>query len=363
MLAINPAYAAIVRVLPRQRFIAFAYLFFIAQSGDLRRADARQQPASQLVWVGTRLLHLGLRLQPVRRLGVLGADGGRLQLRTGQAAVRFPRRRRHARRHRRLEPHRFAGHWHRRHLAAARVRRAAADRDPERAPAGAAHLDPAPGGQRARAATAEAPIGGSVLAGITHTLRSPYLLNISLYILLYSITSTFLYFQQAAIVRDYFPDRASRTTFFASVDLAVNVLTLGVQFFVTGRFLRALRRRHHGGGAALLHPGRLRCAGRGADARGLRRRPGAAPSGQLRPGTADPRGALHRGVARGQVQGEERHRHGRLPRRRPGRQAGRTRCSACSAPARSVSRWRPCRSRRSGSATRYGSAGARRRWQ
>jgi AAA family ATP:ADP antiporter len=39
-------------------------------------------------------------------------------------------------------------------------------------------------------------------------------------------------------VRDYFPDRASRTTFFAGVDLVVNVLTLGVQLFVTSRFLR-----------------------------------------------------------------------------------------------------------------------------
>ncbi|MBA2353472.1 MAG: MFS transporter, partial [Acidobacteria bacterium] len=100
----------------------------------------------------------------------------------------------------------------------------------------------APGGRGSSDAAdkwdAEVPIGGSVLAGITHTLRSPYLLNISLYILLYSITSTFLYFQQAAIVRDYFPDRATRTTFFAGVDLAVNVLTLAVQLFVTSRFLR-----------------------------------------------------------------------------------------------------------------------------
>ncbi|MGP1614412.1 MAG: MFS transporter, partial [Pollutimonas bauzanensis] len=45
----------------------------------------------------------------------------------------------------------------------------------------------------------EAVVGGSIFAGITHTLRSPYLLNIGLYILLYTITSTFLYFEQAAI--------------------------------------------------------------------------------------------------------------------------------------------------------------------
>lgn len=84
----------------------------------------------------------------------------------------------------------------------------------------------------------EAPIGGRVLAGISHALRSPYLLNVCLFITLFTVTSTFLYFQQAAIVRDYFPDRASRTAFFAQVDLAVNILTLGIQLFFTARILR-----------------------------------------------------------------------------------------------------------------------------
>ncbi len=36
-------------------------------------------------------------------------------------------------------------------------------------------------------------IGGSVWSGITRTLASPYLLNISLFLLLFSITSTFLF--------------------------------------------------------------------------------------------------------------------------------------------------------------------------
>ncbi len=86
----------------------------------------------------------------------------------------------------------------------------------------------------------EAPIGGSLLAGISHTFRSPYLLNLCLFILLFTVTSTFLYFQQATIARDYFPDRASRTAFFAQVDLLVNVLTLAVQVFFTARILRTL---------------------------------------------------------------------------------------------------------------------------
>ncbi|MGU3544115.1 NTP/NDP exchange transporter [Methylobacterium sp. A52T] len=80
-------------------------------------------------------------------------------------------------------------------------------------------------------------IGGSVLAGITRTLASPYLLNISLFLLLFSVTSTFLYFEQAGIAKRSFPDRGAQTAFFASVDLAVNVLTLGIQLFLTGRIV------------------------------------------------------------------------------------------------------------------------------
>ena len=85
--------------------------------------------------------------------------------------------------------------------------------------------------------SAERPVGGNLLAGITHPFKSAYLANISLFILLFAITSTFLYFQQATVVRDHFPDRASQTAFFAQIDLAVNVLTLIVQLFFTGRIL------------------------------------------------------------------------------------------------------------------------------
>lgn len=83
-------------------------------------------------------------------------------------------------------------------------------------------------------------IGGSVLAGVTRTFRSPYLLNISLFLLLFSVTSTFLYFEQLGIAKRSFPDRGAQTAFFASVDLAVNVLTLGVQLFLTGRIVNRL---------------------------------------------------------------------------------------------------------------------------
>jgi AAA family ATP:ADP antiporter len=81
-------------------------------------------------------------------------------------------------------------------------------------------------------------IGGGALAGLTHALSSPYLLNITCYMLLYTVLSTFLYFQQAAIVDRTFADRAARTVFFARVDLLVNALTLGGQLFITGRVMK-----------------------------------------------------------------------------------------------------------------------------
>lgn len=83
-------------------------------------------------------------------------------------------------------------------------------------------------------------IGGTAWAGLTHTLRSPYLLGISAFILFYSVTSTFLYFQQAEIADSYFATRAERTAFFARIDLWVNALTLLLQLFVTARLTRGL---------------------------------------------------------------------------------------------------------------------------
>jgi AAA family ATP:ADP antiporter len=85
---------------------------------------------------------------------------------------------------------------------------------------------------------AEKPIGGTLLGGIRDALSSSYLLNVSLFLLLYAVTTTFLYFQQAAVVSQSFQSRAAQTQFFATVDLGVNGLTLAVQLFLTGRILK-----------------------------------------------------------------------------------------------------------------------------
>lgn len=90
-------------------------------------------------------------------------------------------------------------------------------------------------------------IGGGILDGIRHVAASPYLLGIALLMLMFTIVSTFLYFQQIAIVNEALGnDRIARTTLFANRDLVVNAITLVVQMFLTGRILRWL-----GVGAAL----------------------------------------------------------------------------------------------------------------
>ncbi|MBN6066600.1 MFS transporter [Aggregatibacter actinomycetemcomitans] len=83
-------------------------------------------------------------------------------------------------------------------------------------------------------------IGGGVLDGLKRTFQSPYLLGISAFILLYSTTSTVLYFQQADIVNANLTDRAERTAFFANIDLWVNSLTLIFQLGLTGRMMKYL---------------------------------------------------------------------------------------------------------------------------
>jgi AAA family ATP:ADP antiporter len=94
-------------------------------------------------------------------------------------------------------------------------------------------------GSAAREAT-ERGLGGGVWAGIQLVLASPYLLGICVLILLYASLSTFIYLEQAEIVRDAFTDPAERTRVFALMDLAVNVLTIVCQLLFTARIVKAL---------------------------------------------------------------------------------------------------------------------------
>ena len=55
-----------------------------------------------------------------------------------------------------------------------------------------------------------------------------------------TFASTMLYFQQANLVADAFSDRGVRTAFFAKIDLAVNILTLIFQVYLTARIVKWL---------------------------------------------------------------------------------------------------------------------------
>jgi ATP:ADP antiporter, AAA family len=89
-------------------------------------------------------------------------------------------------------------------------------------------------------AAAEKPIGGKFWDGVTHICKSPYLFGLFLFILLYTLTSTWAYFQQAELTKAGIADKAARTAFFAKLDLSVNTLTLLLQIFVTGRLMKFL---------------------------------------------------------------------------------------------------------------------------
>lgn len=81
----------------------------------------------------------------------------------------------------------------------------------------------------------EAPLGGSILAGMRAALSSPFLLAICGYLFCYTALSTALYFQQVVIVREALPDPQEQTRFFARVDLTVNSLTLAIQILAFAR--------------------------------------------------------------------------------------------------------------------------------
>ncbi len=73
--------------------------------------------------------------------------------------------------------------------------------------------------------------------GVIRIVRSPYLRGISLYLICYSVLSTFLYSQQIILIPQVMPSSVDRMQLFASVDFGINVLAFTLQFFATGWLL------------------------------------------------------------------------------------------------------------------------------
>lgn len=83
-------------------------------------------------------------------------------------------------------------------------------------------------------------IQGNAWSGMRAVFSSPYLAGIAAFIALMTFVSTMLYFQQANLVYEAIADRGERTAFYAKIDLAVNVLTLVFQLYLTARIVRWL---------------------------------------------------------------------------------------------------------------------------
>jgi len=81
-------------------------------------------------------------------------------------------------------------------------------------------------------------IGGNPLAGFAEFLGSRYLLGIALFIFLYTAIGSFVYFELKNLLEGY--DIETRSQIWAGMDLVVNILTVLVAAFATGRIARHL---------------------------------------------------------------------------------------------------------------------------
>jgi AAA family ATP:ADP antiporter len=81
------------------------------------------------------------------------------------------------------------------------------------------------------------PSSRNPVAFIAALLRSPLLLCLAGYLLLYTITSTFAYLEQARLVQAAVASDTARTTLFARMDLWVNVASIVLQALATRWFL------------------------------------------------------------------------------------------------------------------------------
>jgi len=76
-------------------------------------------------------------------------------------------------------------------------------------------------------------IGGNLFGGFRDFVSHRFLLAIGLFILLYTLMSTFVYFELKNAMAEY--DRAARSQYWGYMDLAVNTLAILTALFATGR--------------------------------------------------------------------------------------------------------------------------------
>lgn len=248
MLLLQPLYGSLVAAWPRQRFVPFAHRFFAAHLvlfffafGVLHEGASVWAGRLFFIWVSvfnlfvvsvfwSFMTDLYSSEQGKRLFGAL-AIGGTLGAMFGSTLTSY-----------------LVVPLGSRNLLlasavclelAVRASSALGAQQPRLDAARAADESTGEGSAASSSARATETIGGGPLEGLRHVLASPYLLGIAGVMLFFTISTTFLYFQQAELTARLFGDRsAERTRFFAQIDLLVNGLTLATQLFLTGRLLR-----------------------------------------------------------------------------------------------------------------------------
>jgi AAA family ATP:ADP antiporter len=76
-------------------------------------------------------------------------------------------------------------------------------------------------------------LGRNPLSGFMLFVKNPYLLGIGIFIFLYTVISTFVYFELKNLMIAL--DENTRTQIWAGMDLVVNILTIGTAMFFTSR--------------------------------------------------------------------------------------------------------------------------------
>jgi AAA family ATP:ADP antiporter len=93
-------------------------------------------------------------------------------------------------------------------------------------------------GSSEHALARNAPLGGTSWQGVVEVVRSPYLLGIAIYVLLFAVGSTLLYFEKMRIVAAFADATEARAAVLGWIEFAGQTLTVVLQLLLTGRLMR-----------------------------------------------------------------------------------------------------------------------------
>jgi AAA family ATP:ADP antiporter len=108
------------------------------------------------------------------------------------------------------------------------------------------------GGPREGARSLDEPMGGEILAGLSHLAASPFLLGIAVLVALGSLLGMIVYIELAKAAATHFASAAERTNFFSVRDLWVNGASFFLQLAAVGPLAHRLGVRPILVGAGLL---------------------------------------------------------------------------------------------------------------